>query len=170
MIRGEDFDESPPEVETEDGLDVDSPAENDFVRPADSGKQFGFASRSEHDRDNVPVEQLPQPPLQRSDAVDRRPGEVASGDMAPGDMAPGDMAPGDMAEAEPPTAAGNHPDRNGPASAPFYHEEPIVSTPHLERLRAQIGARCGEYPRTLAFRRRWRFRGRHRRPGGADCR
>ncbi|MGI9489520.1 MAG: ATP-binding protein [Geminicoccaceae bacterium] len=101
MIRGDASDESASEVETEEELVVGLPLERDVASSVDDGKQFGFAYRSELERNDVPAEQEA-----------RHPHETHTGDA--------------LIHGE-------------PAAGSSGQEEPIVDTPHIERLRAQIG-------------------------------
>ncbi len=145
MIRGEAPDEGAPEADMEDELVLGSPAQNEVARPADHGKQFGFANRGEPGRNDAPVDQVPQPSLPQPDIADRRPAETRPGDMAEtGSSDIAEIGSIDMAEARQPahTETGGRPPESAPE--PSFQEEPIVSTPHLDRLRTQIGVEAAD--------------------------
>ncbi len=128
MIHGEAPDDAAPEDETEEEeLVVGYPPENDVVSPADDDKQFGFAHRREPQRSPPQTEQAPQQPLQQPARTEGQPGGANTSGR-------------DGTQRAPETSTDDTPVQSASSARPSVQEEPIVSTPHIERLRAQIGA------------------------------
>lgn len=129
MISGEAPDDTALELETEDELVVGLPPENEAISPADDGKQFGFAYRSELEEGDIPAEQPAQQPPRQPIHADQRQDEAEREEAWPDEVRrPSEQSPGGM------------PVQSAAAARPATRQEPVVSTPHIEHLRAQIGA------------------------------
>ncbi|MDH3662279.1 MAG: DUF87 domain-containing protein, partial [Alphaproteobacteria bacterium] len=112
--------------------DDPSPVDEGASTPADDAKQFGFAHRDEQDwnEDTIELEAGQELPPMMQD--DQHRGQAAAGAM-------GGPWP-DEEPRSPPSA----PVQRRPAAAAAAPRQPVVSTPHIERLREQIGAEAAE--------------------------
>ena len=129
MLQGDASDENGAEVETENMTEAASPTDEEAIRSEEDRKRFGFAYRSELERDDVEGKPADgPPPHQPPNHADHQRNDA---------QADGTRAASDAAPAKPPLQG-----RSGPR--PSAHEEPVVSTPHIERLRQQIGADAAE--------------------------
>ncbi|MEM8950526.1 MAG: DUF87 domain-containing protein, partial [Pseudomonadota bacterium] len=129
MLHNGTSDENEAEVETEDAAETASPEDSEAVRSDDDGKRFGFAYRSELEREDLEAEPGDAPPApQPTDQADYQRGEA--------------QAVGRRAASE--TASAGTPPQRRTGPRPSAPEEPVVSTPHIERLRQQIGADAAE--------------------------
>ena len=123
MVRGDAPDDGEPTIELTEPEEAPSPAENAAASPTDERKQFGFAYRRGESWQEEPEAGIPAtlPDREEGSHVLAAP-EEASG--WPESDPPADAPQVDALQAR----------RAPPVS------EPVVSTPHIERLREQIGA------------------------------
>ncbi|MDH3662445.1 MAG: hypothetical protein OEU92_20845, partial [Alphaproteobacteria bacterium] len=138
MFRGDAPADDAPVAETESRPDETPPAPNapaptkrDAGEPADDAKRFGFASRETQGWNEGAVEPEADRAAPPTIQDDRHHGQAAAGAMD-----------GPRPEGEVP--APNPPVQRRPAAAASAQEPPVVSTPHIERLREEIGAEAAE--------------------------
>ncbi|MGI9508176.1 MAG: ATP-binding protein [Geminicoccaceae bacterium] len=105
--------------------------QDDALNQADSAKGFGFAYRSEQDQSDEAPELALEAPL-ADDAV--HPGDTNNG-----------AAPQPIHAQQPPTrTTAKTTTERRPVTRPSPPEQPVVSTPHIDALRAEIGIDAGD--------------------------
>ena len=126
MIHGDTPADDVPAAEAEERAEDTKPERDENVEPADSHQQFGFAYRGAPSSGDATAEADASP----------LPAYEVSGDKRQDLAAPKNL------DGQKTDENGNHGKSEQPApvtKAPSPGE-PVVSTPHIERLRAQIGA------------------------------
>ncbi|MGI9498820.1 MAG: ATP-binding protein [Geminicoccaceae bacterium] len=127
MIRGEASDDGAPVIETEDKRDEAPPAEDAAISRDGDVKQFGFAYREEQARKDSAARMEADTALPYDAPDDRL--QTSESRAASDDQGVGENVRIVEADARKSSAAG-----------PSAVEGQVVTTPHIEHLRAQIGA------------------------------